>query len=126
MTRLAIAFVLALAAAALAGAGATGCTITTTASDAGTDAATQTVQEQCALIAAALCNAYSSCALQEPDDCVENYNAGCCSGTVCGEASDTSEDALQGCVDAYTMQPDCNGLENSITPDACTGIPQVP
>jgi hypothetical protein len=113
------------AAAALAGAGATGCTLSPTASDGGAEASTQTVGTQCALIATALCNAYAMCAQVEPQDCVMNFNAGCCAGAVCGEASETSEDAVQTCIADYTP-PDCNALANSATPSDCTGIPVAP
>jgi hypothetical protein len=126
MIRLAVAFVLAVAATAvLAGAGATGCTLSTTPSDAGSDAGSQTVGEQCAMIATALCNAYPMCAQDEPDNCIENFNSGCCSGTICDDTSGTSADAVQECVAAYTP-PDCNALQNAVTPAACSGIPQAP
>jgi hypothetical protein len=123
MIRLAVALVVtATATAVLAGAGATGCTLSPTASDAGSDAGSQSVGEQCAMIATALCNAYAMCAQPEPDDCVENFNAGCCAGTVCDESATSSSDAVQECVAAYTT-PDCNALANAVTPAACSGIP---
>jgi hypothetical protein len=71
--------------------------------------------------------AYAMCAQQEPIDCVENFNAGCCAGATCNEISQTSADAVQTCVADYTPPTlDCNALENAQTPSDCMGIPQPP
>lgn len=126
MTRAAIAFACAAASvAAVAGVGTTGCTLSPTASDAGADAGTATVGNQCAMIGAALCMAYAMCAQVEPTDCVENFNAGCCAGATCDEISQTAGDTVQACVADYAAPTlDCNALANSTTPSDCTGIPQ--
>jgi hypothetical protein len=128
MTRWIVAFVGAAAAmAVVAGVGTTtGCTLSPTASDAGADAGTQTVGDQCAMISTAQCGAYAGCAQAAPDDCIENMNAGCCSGATCDEISQTSADAVEACVDAYTMDPDCYALSINTAPSACSGIPQPP
>jgi len=129
MNRLAFASAAAAASvAAVAGAGIAGCTLSPTASDdAGTDAGTETVGDQCATIAAAQCASYAMCAQEEPTDCVQNFNAGCCAGATCNEISQTSADTVQTCVADYmTPTLDCNALANSTTPSDCTGIPQAP
>jgi hypothetical protein len=126
MSRLAIALAGAAASmAAVASVGTTACTLSPTTSDAGADAGTETVGDQCATIGAALCAAYGMCAQGEPTDCTENFNAGCCAGATCNEISQTSADAVQTCVADYVSPTlDCNALANSTTPSDCTGIPQ--
>jgi hypothetical protein len=103
--------------------GGTGCTFSVADSGSG-DSGSQTVGTQCSQIASALCSAYPMCAQAAPDNCIQNAYDGCCAGSVCDETSTTSSDTITECVDAYTMSPDCNALQNAQTPSACSGIPQ--
>jgi hypothetical protein len=124
----AFAFVLVALAAVTGMGGATGCTLSVADSGSG-DSGSQTVGTQCSEIASAFCGTYAMCGIsdQEPADCIENTYAGCCAGTVCNETSQTSADAVEACVDAFTMSPDCNAFENTMSamgPSACSGIPQ--
>jgi hypothetical protein len=106
------------------------CTIAPTASDAGaSDAGSQTVGDQCTAILTELCQqGVGRCGIglaYTLDECVSANMPTCCAGTTCSEQSLSPEAAVDACKQAIDAE-DCNSMANSVTPDACSGVPQKP
>jgi hypothetical protein len=119
-------------AAALAALAVTGCTLTVTQPDAGADAGpaadagAQTVGDQCTQIYTELCMQGGRCAIAVSlSDCVSNYQAACCAGSVCNETSQSPASAVDACKTAIDAEG-CYDVSLGNLPTACQGLPQKP
>ncbi len=91
----------------------------------GADASTQTAGGQCTRIETAYCQRKIDClaTVQTLSQCVSDANLTCCSDK-CASTSSASEQAVAVCV-ATIGQLDCNSVAQSVTPQACAGIPKT-
>ena len=96
-----------------------------TGSDGGADASTQTAGGQCTCIETAYCQREIDCLAYAGtlSQCVTDRNLTCCSDK-CASTSSAKEQAVAVCV-ATIGQLDCNSVAQSVTPQACAGIPKV-
>jgi hypothetical protein len=110
-----------------------GCNISVTPSDAGagTDAAPQTVRDQCNAIYSELCmQAIGRCPTGAPlDMCITNGVDMCCTlskgstGSACDQASKSPASAVDACKTAIDGET-CYAISINNVPPQCQGVPQ--
>jgi hypothetical protein len=103
------------------------CSIHVTPSDAGADAAPQTVRDQCTAIYSELCmQAIGRCGIVATlDMCITNGVDMCCTGSVCDQTSKSPASAVDACKSAIDGEP-CYGIAINNVPAECQGVPQKP
>jgi len=92
--------------------------------DATTDAAPQTVGDQCTTIVTDFCARVGSCTGAALADCLANDMPMCCGGSACGAVSQSSAGDVGACTSAIAAE-DCYSVSQGL-PAACQGVPQMP
>ena len=88
--------------------------------DGGADAATATVQDQCASVMSAYCSRANQCWGEDPNSCFPDAVKSCC-GKNCDKPAKSDNHAVQVCVADIGREP-CEDVLNAMLPSRCDDV----